>query len=76
MLSELIHKKKVGKVEKPDIDTLSTVAEVATVTVANQEVVKDLNLSVVCYTPAGSPITVQARDDENANWLKKMNPFQ
>ena len=29
---------------------------------------------VICYTPAGNPIEVEARDAEHAAWLKQMNP--
>jgi hypothetical protein len=32
------------------------------------------SLTVICYTPAGNPIEVKARDLEHAAWLKKMNP--
>ena len=74
MLSALIHKKKPDQVVIKDIKTFPSVAKVAIVTVANQEDVKNERLSVVCYTPSGSPVTVQARDDEHADWLKKMNP--
>ena len=31
-------------------------------------------LIVTCYTPAGNPIEVEARDAEHAAWLKQMNP--
>jgi hypothetical protein len=29
---------------------------------------------VVCYTPSGNPMVVQARDADHAEWLKRMNP--
>ncbi len=31
-------------------------------------------LVVTCYTPAGNPIQVEAKDDEHAAWLLQMNP--
>ncbi len=32
------------------------------------------NLIVKCYTPAGNPIEVQARNADHAAWLLRMNP--
>ena len=32
------------------------------------------NAAVICYTPNGKPIEVQARDPEHAAWLQRMNP--
>ncbi len=29
---------------------------------------------VICYTPNGNPINVEARDPEHAAWLQRMNP--
>ena len=31
-------------------------------------------LTVTCYTPAGNPIEVEAKDEEHAAWLLRMNP--
>jgi hypothetical protein len=31
-------------------------------------------LVVVCFTPQGNPVEVQARDEEHAAWLLQMNP--
>ena len=31
-------------------------------------------VSVTCYTPAGKPIQVEAKDEEHAAWLLQMNP--
>lgn len=33
-------------------------------------------LTVVCYTPAGNAIAVQAKNAEHAAFLRKMNPSQ
>jgi len=33
-------------------------------------------LTVICYTPNGKPIKVQARDPEHASYLIRMNPKQ
>ena len=30
--------------------------------------------TVTCYTPAGDTIEVEARDEEHAEWLQRMNP--
>ncbi len=30
--------------------------------------------TVICYTPNGKPIEVQARDPEHAAWLQRINP--
>jgi hypothetical protein len=81
-LSALIHKNKTGKVETVTVATIATqetetpptVAKVASVTVANPQEVKNEALLVVCYTPAGNSMTVQARDAEHAEWLQRMNP--
>lgn len=32
------------------------------------------NLIVTCYTPNGKPVEVEARDQDHAAWLVKMNP--
>jgi hypothetical protein len=29
---------------------------------------------VTCFTPAGNPMEVEARDEKHAAWLKRMNP--
>ena len=31
-------------------------------------------LTVICYTPAGKPLEVEARDEAHAEFLRKMNP--
>lgn len=31
-------------------------------------------LTVICYTPNGKPVEVEARDEEHAAWLLRMNP--
>jgi hypothetical protein len=31
-------------------------------------------LTVICYTPAGNPLVVEARDEAHAEFLRKMNP--
>jgi len=38
------------------------------------EIIAELELTVTCYTPAGVPIEVQARDADHAAWLLRMNP--
>jgi hypothetical protein len=82
ILSSLIHRNKYEQVATVAVTTpamletqkVGTVAKVATVTVANPPESKNAALSVVCYTPAGNPITVNARDTEHAAFLLKMNP--
>jgi hypothetical protein len=81
-LSALIHKNKSGQVATltvataatQDNEDLVTVAKVASVTVANFQESRNTVLSVVCYTPAGNPIIVKARDAEHAAFLLNMNP--
>ena len=31
-------------------------------------------LTVICLTPNGKPIEIEARDEEHAAWLQRMNP--
>ena len=38
------------------------------------EVEEQKKIIVTCYTPAGNPIEVEARDAEHTAWLKQMNP--
>ena len=41
------------------------------------EIISDLKaepLIVICYTPRGEAIEIEARDPEHAEWLKRMNP--
>ncbi|MGJ0492177.1 hypothetical protein [Methylobacter sp.] len=81
-LSALIHKNKSGNAATLTVATIAThstetpsiVAKVATVTVANSTESKKAPLSVVCYTQAGNPMTIQARDADHAEWLQRMNP--
>jgi len=81
-LSALIHKNKsvstatltAATSATQDTEIPATVAKVASVTVANLSEPKKTPLSVVCYTPAGNPMTVQARDADHAEWLQRMNP--
>jgi hypothetical protein len=81
ILSALIHKNKpenaatliVATIATHSTETPPTVAKVASVTVANLPEPKNAPLSIICYTPAGNPITVQARDTEHAEWLQIMN---
>jgi hypothetical protein len=82
ILSSLIHRNKYEQVATVAVTTpailetqkVGTVAKVATVTVANPPESKNAALSVVCYTSIGNPMTIQARDAEHADFLRKMKP--
>jgi hypothetical protein len=82
ILSALIHKNKPGNAATLTVATIvthstetpPTVAKVASVTVANLPEPKNAPLSIICYTPAGNPMIIQARDADYAEWLQRMNP--
>ncbi len=78
-LSALIHKSKplpvvTLTVATQDGKTPATVADVATVTVANPTESNNPELLVTVWTPAGNPMVVEARDAEHAVFLVRMNP--
>lgn len=81
-LSDLIHKRKTRQVATATVATPATnesvaegaVANVASVAVASPAELQNEVITVVCYTPAGNPISVLAKDAEHAKFLERMNP--
>ena len=81
-LSALIHKNKSKPVATATVATPAThnrqnrptVANVASVAVANPTKSKNPELLVTVWTPAGNPMQIQARDAEHAAFLVRMNP--
>ncbi|HBA66970.1 MAG TPA: hypothetical protein DCZ48_12490 [Methylococcaceae bacterium] len=77
-LSALIHKRKskvvatltVATIATQDTDSPPRVSKVASLAAVS----KSDALVVVCYTPAGNPIAVQACNAEHAEWLRRVNP--
>jgi hypothetical protein len=49
-------------------------AEVIAEIRAEQAVNEVMRRIMVCWTPAGTPIEVEARDDAHADFLRRMNP--
>lgn len=81
-LSALIHKSESKAVATATVATPAThdkekevtVANVASVAVANPTESKNPELLVTVWTPAGNPMTVKARDTEHVAFLIRMNP--
>jgi len=81
-LSALIHKNKSKPVATATLATpathdrekVVTVANVASVAVANTTESKNPQLLVIVWTPTGNQMQVEARDDRHAAFLIRMNP--